>query len=115
MSKTKKNARSPRVARKAETVTEKVAQAGKGKNPAKAVTSKPEKKACANSKQAALITLLERPSGATIEEMVKATGWQQHSVRGVISGVLKKRLGLSIASDKDGERGRIYRIAGSRA
>lgn len=59
------------------------------------------------SKQAMLIKLLERPGGTTIDEMVKTTGWQQHSIRGVISGVLKKRLGLSIASEKS-ESGRIY-------
>ena len=62
------------------------------------------------SKQATLIKLLTRPGGATIDEMAKATGWQRHSVRGIMSGVLKKRLGLSIASEKE-ERGRIYRIA----
>jgi hypothetical protein len=61
-------------------------------------------------KQATLITLLERPCGATIDEMAKATGWQRHSIRGMMSGVLKKRLGLSIASEKE-ERGRVYRIA----
>ena len=62
------------------------------------------------SKQATLIKLLARPGGATIDEMAKATGWQRHSIRGMMSGVLKKRLGLSIASEKE-ERGRIYRIA----
>jgi len=62
------------------------------------------------SKQATLIKLLERPSGASIDEMTRATGWQRHSIRGMMSGVLKKRLGLSIASAKE-ERGRIYRIA----
>jgi len=62
------------------------------------------------SKQAMLIDLLKHPSGVTINDMVKATGWQRHSVRGVMSGVLKKRLGLSITSEKE-ERGRIYRIA----
>ena len=62
------------------------------------------------SKQATLIKLLSRPGGATIDEMAEATGWQRHSVRGMMSGVLKKRLGLSIASEKE-ERGRIYRIA----
>lgn len=61
------------------------------------------------SKQAMLIKLLERPSGATIDEMAKATNWQRHSVRGVMSGILKKRLGFSISSEKE-ERGRIYRI-----
>ncbi|MGD0821173.1 MAG: DUF3489 domain-containing protein [Desulfomonilia bacterium] len=62
------------------------------------------------SKQATLIKLLARSGGATIDEMAKATGWQRHSIRGMMSGVLKKRLGLSIASEKE-ERGRIYRIA----
>jgi hypothetical protein len=42
--------------------------------------------------------------------MTKATGWQRHSIRGMMSGVLKKRIGLSIASEKE-ERGRVYRIA----
>ena len=62
------------------------------------------------SKQSTLIKLLERPGGASIDEMIKATGWQRHSIRGMMSGILKKRLGLSIASEKE-ERGRIYRIA----
>jgi len=65
------------------------------------------------SKQSALITLLQRPAGATIEEMAKTTGWQKHSVLGAISGVLKKRLGLTITSDKE-ERGRVYRVASPR-
>lgn len=64
------------------------------------------------SKQAILIRLMKSPKGATIEELAEVTGWQSHSVRGVISGVMKKRLGLSITSEK-AERGRIYRINGS--
>ncbi|MBN1546461.1 MAG: DUF3489 domain-containing protein [Syntrophaceae bacterium] len=62
------------------------------------------------SKQETLIKLLTHPNGATMVEMAKLTGWQHHSIRGVISGVLRKRLGLSVLSTKDGERGRIYRI-----
>jgi hypothetical protein len=62
------------------------------------------------SKQATLIKLLKCPGGATIDEMAKAIGWQRHSIRGMMSGVLKKRLGLPIASEKE-ERGQIYRIA----
>jgi len=73
-----------------------------------------QKPARTGSKQAVLITLLQRPAGATIEEMVKATGWQQHSVRGLMSGVLKKRLQLTIDSEQE-ERGRVYRIAGGRS
>ena len=63
-----------------------------------------------DSKQGTMIKLLKRSGGATIDEMSKTTGWQRHSVRGVMSGVLKKRLELSIASEKE-ERGRVYRIS----
>ena len=55
--------------------------------------------------------LLRHAKGASIAEMVKATGWQAHSVRGAMFGVLKKRLGLTITSTKE-ERGRVYRVAG---
>jgi hypothetical protein len=66
----------------------------------------------AGKKQGVLITLLQRKNGATIDDMVAATGWQAHSVRGAISGVLKKKLGLAVSSEKVAERGRVYRIAG---
>ena len=59
-----------------------------------------------------MIDLLRRIDGASIAELVKATGWQPHSVRGVISGVLKKKLGLAIASEPDANRGRVYRVVG---
>src|SRR5437764_11873290 len=62
------------------------------------------------SKQAAVIAMLQRPEGATIEEVASATGWQRHMVRGLFSGTLKKKLGLALASAKE-ERGRVYRIA----
>ena len=60
------------------------------------------------SKQAKLTELLRRPEGATLDQMMAATGWQAHSVRGVISGVLKKRLGLAITSKKDDQGLRSY-------
>ena len=63
------------------------------------------------SKQETIIGLLQWPEGATISELATATGWQSHSVRGVMSGTLKKKLGFAIASEKVEERGRIYRIA----
>ena len=66
------------------------------------------------TKQALLVGLLRRTEGATIAEAVKATGWQPHSVRGAISGSLKKKLGLAVASDKVEGRGRVYRIAAKR-
>jgi hypothetical protein len=62
------------------------------------------------SKQDAVIAMLRRPEGATVEEVARATGWQRHTVRGVFSGTLKKKLGLTLASAQE-ERGRVYRIA----
>jgi Protein of unknown function (DUF3489) len=62
------------------------------------------------SKQDEVIAMLRRAEGATIEEVANATGWQRHTVRGVFSGTLKKKLGLTLASAKE-ERGRVYRIA----
>ena len=70
----------------------------------------PPSKAKRPSKQDAVIAMLCRPEGATVDEVAHATGWQRHSVRGVFSGTLKKKLGLSVASAKE-ERGRVYRIA----
>ncbi len=66
------------------------------------------------TKQALLIDLLKRKKGATIAEMAAKAGWQPHSVRGVISGALKKKLGLTVISERAGGRGRVYRIAGTR-
>lgn len=66
------------------------------------------------TKLALLLDLLRRKEGVTIAEVMKATGWQQHSVRGAISGALKKKLGLAVASDKVEGRGRVYRIAAER-
>jgi Protein of unknown function (DUF3489) len=62
------------------------------------------------SKQAVVIAMLRLPEGATIDEVASVTGWQRHTVRGVFSGALKKKLGLTLASTKE-ERGRVYRIA----
>jgi hypothetical protein len=67
-----------------------------------------------DSKQALLVELLRRKEGATIAQAVKAIGWQPHSVRGAISGTLKKRLGLAVTSDKGAGRDRVYRIAAKR-
>ena len=62
------------------------------------------------SKQESVIAMLQRPEGATIDEVASATGWQRHTVRGVFSGTLKKKLGLILGSATE-ERGRVYRIA----
>ena len=62
------------------------------------------------SKQDAVIAMLQRPEGATVDEVASAMGWQRHTVRGLFSGALRKKLGLTLASVKE-ERGRVYRIA----
>lgn len=62
------------------------------------------------TKQALPIELLKRKKGANIVEAVKVTGWQAHSVRGAISGTIKKKLGLTVNSEVMGSRGRVYRI-----
>lgn len=64
------------------------------------------------TKLARVIALLKRRNGATIDEIVKATDWQPHSVRGAISGALRKKLGLAVISEKVEGRGRVYRIGG---
>src|SRR5262245_10794240 len=61
------------------------------------------------SKQDVVIAMLRQPEGATVDEVASVTGWQRHTVRGVFSGTLKKKLGLPLASAKE-ERGRVYRI-----
>jgi hypothetical protein len=61
------------------------------------------------SKQDVVIAMLRQPEGATVDEVASVTGWQRHTVRGVFSGTLKKKLGLTLASAQE-ERGRVYRI-----
>ena len=72
----------------------------------------PKPRIRAGTKQALLIEMLRAPDGATIDEITKATKWQSHSARGTMSGALKKRLGLTIFSEKVADRGRVYKIIG---
>ena len=80
--------------------------------PSQQLTTAPKNdKAESGSKQARVIAMLRSPSGATIAAMMAATGWQQHSVRGFLAGVVRKRLKLKLGSKKiDGNR--VYQIAG---
>jgi Protein of unknown function (DUF3489) len=66
-------------------------------------------KADARSKQARVIAMLQSPAGTTIDAITKATGWQPHSVRGFLAGVVRKRLKLSLTSKKVNDN-RIYQI-----
>jgi len=65
------------------------------------------------TKQEALIAMLSAEGGATIDEIVTALQWQPHTARGAMSGALKKKLGLTITSEKDEDRGRVYKIESS--
>ena len=68
-----------------------------------------------STKQERVLTLLSRPDGATIAEIMTATGWQQHSVRGFFAGTVKKKLGFDLVSTYDDDGVRHYRIDGKRA
>jgi hypothetical protein len=81
------------------------------KPPQPAITD-PEKMTDSGSKQARVIEMLQSPTGMTIAAMMKETGWQQHSVRGFLAGVVRKKLKLKLNSKKiDGSR--VYRVDGS--
>ena len=102
------------VAKRARNVAPAKGKAGKKASPAKkapksAKGAKPAKQpdgAREGSKAAKVLDLLRRPDGATLKELIKATGWLPHSVRGFLSGTLRKKMGLDVASTKgeDGER-----------
>jgi hypothetical protein len=73
-----------------------------------AEASKPQPRE--GTKQAVLIAMLRRPNGADLDEIAEATGWQKHTIRGAISGALKKKLGLEVTSTKDHQNRRVYRL-----
>jgi Protein of unknown function (DUF3489) len=67
-----------------------------------------------DTKHARIIAMLRKPAGATIAAIVTATDWQQHSVRGFLAGIVRKKLGLNLVSEQT-DKGRIYRIKDSKA
>ena len=96
---------------RAQTTAHKTAKLKPSQPPARQLPlSSSPTKARTERKQARIIAMLRTPSGATIEAMMHATGWQQHSVRGFLASVVRKKLGLNLVSVKE-EAGRIYRIA----
>lgn len=80
---------------------------------AQTVATSPSARTRPDTKLATLIGLLRRSKGASIEELMNVTGWQAHSVRGVLSGTLKKKLGLAVVSEMTEAGERRYRIDGS--
>ena len=96
------------VGKRARNVAPKKAKSGKRATPAKKAPKGAKKAVGARdgSKTATILDLLKRKDGATLKELMKASGWQAHSVRGFLSGTVGKKLGLAVTSTKaeDGER-----------
>src|SRR6476660_5765786 len=75
----------------------------------RSIPASPGPAAKSNTKHARMIAILRSPAGATIASLVTATQWQQHSVRGFLAGVVRKKLGLNLVSEQT-DKGRVYRI-----
>ncbi len=86
-------------------------RAGPSKKAPKGAKNKKAHAARDGSKTAKVLDLLRRPSGVTAKELMKATGWQAHSVRGFLSGTLGKKMGLALESSKGEDGERFYKIA----
>ena len=103
-----KASKKARVAPRRAHVAPKKSKAGKKATPQKKAPKAAKKAGAARdgSKAAKILDLLKRPEGATLKGLMKATGWQAHSVRGFLSGTIGKKMGLKVASIKseDGER-----------
>jgi hypothetical protein len=97
----------------AQTTTHKLVKPKRGTQPQPRPSSAKQTERT-ETKQARILAMLRAPSGATVDGMMHATGWQQHSVRGFLAGVVRKKLGLNLVSAAT-EGGRVYRITDHKA
>jgi hypothetical protein len=81
----------------------------KGKSRARSAAGSSKSAARPDTKHARIIAMLRSPAGTTIAAIMTATEWQQHSVRGFLAGVVRKKLGLNLVSEQT-DKGRVYRI-----
>ena len=89
----------------------KTTPAKKGAKAAHKATAATADRVRPGSKTAKVLDLVKRSGGATLKQLMKATGWQAHSVRGFLSGTLGKKMGLKIASSKTNDGERVYSLA----
>jgi hypothetical protein len=86
----------------------------KSKARARSVPASSKSAARPDTKHARIIAMLRTPAGTTIAAIMTATDWQQHSVRGFLAGVVRKKLGLNLVSEQT-DKGRVYRIKDGKA
>src|ERR1700704_5959367 len=86
----------------------------KSKAPSRSEQSSPKTSTRPGTKHGRILAMLRTPAGATIAAIMTATEWQQHSVRGFLAGVVRKKLGLNLVSEST-DKGRVYRIKDGKA
>src|SRR5258705_12876728 len=89
-------------------------ETGKAKSRTRTAPSPSKSATRPDTKHARILAMLRTPAGATIAAIMTATEWQQHSVRGFLAGVVRKKLGLNLVSEST-DKGRVYRIKDSKA
>ena len=89
-------------------------ETGKAKSRTRTAPSPSKSATRPDTKHARILAMLRAPAGTTIAAIMTATDWQQHSVRGFLAGVVRKKLGLNLVSEST-DKGRVYRIKDSRA
>jgi hypothetical protein len=84
-------------------------KSGRSKSRTRSAPTSSKSAAQSDTKHARILAMLRTPAGATIAAIMAATEWQQHSVRGFLAGVVRKKLGLNLVSEQT-DKGRVYRI-----